>query len=470
MKQWKLRTQLSAGFLLIALATVAAVSLLANLLIARQFSAYVSAQQKSFADRIAAGLSYPYDAASGRWNAEYIHGVGMYAMADGYFIRVYGADGALVWDAESHDMAACSAIRTEMQAEMARLGRTGEGGFLTAEYPLAQDGQAVGRAEISYYSPYYYNENAFRFVDALNRILLWVGLAALAGAAVAGWFFARRIGRPVSCTAEAARQISAGNYAVRVGAAGPAWELAELSAAVDQMAAILEQQERLRRRLTTDVAHELRTPLATVSAHLEAMEEGVWEPTPERLGGCREEIVRLTGLVSDLQRLSQTEAESLRLEKEPVALAALARSVCGGFAAQLREAGLACRVEGQAATVQADPGRLRQVMTNLVSNAVKYSEPGGEVVVRVGETADTAFFSVTDTGIGIPPEDQTWIFERFYRTDASRSRKTGGTGVGLTISRAIVRAHGGEIAVRSEPGRGSCFTVTLPRETKGKNE
>lgn len=440
-----------------------------NLLIARQFSAYVAAQQKSFADRIAAGLSYPYDAASDSWNTEYIHGVGMYAMSDGYFVRVYAASGALVWDAESHDMAACSAIRAQMQAEMAKLGKTGEGSFLTADYPLARDGKTIGRAEISYYSPYYYNENAFRFVDALNRILLWVGLAALAGAAVAGWFFARRIVQPVSRTAEAARQISAGNYAVRVGSAGSARELAELSAAVDQTAAILEQQEMLRRRLTTDVAHELRTPLATVSAHLEAMEEGVWEPTQERLGSCREEIMRLTELVSDLQQLSQTEADSLRLEKEPVDLAVLAHAVCGAFAVQLRQAGLSCRVEGEPASAQADPKRLRQVMTNLISNAVKYSEPGGEVVVRTGKTAEAVFFSVADTGIGIAPADQAWIFERFYRTDASRSRRSGGTGVGLTISRAIVRAHGGDITVRSEPGRGSCFTVTLPRQDKQKN-
>lgn len=460
MKKWKLRTQLSAGFLLIVLATVAAVSLLANLLVTRRFAAYVAAQQKSFADRIAAGLSYPYDPAAG-WNTEYIHGVGMYAMADGYFVRVYDAAGAPVWDAESHDMAACSAIRTEMQARMASLGSAGDGRFLTAVYPLTQGSQTVGRAEISYYSPYYYNENAFRFVDALNRILLFVGLAALAGAAVAAWFFARRISGAVGRTAAATRRISVGDYAVRVGA-GTARELNELAAAVDQMAAMLAQQEMLRRRLTTDVAHELRTPLATVAAHLEAMEEGVWEPTPQRLGSCREEIARLTALVGDLQRLSQTEAESLQLEKEPVDLGAMAQSVCAAFAPQLQQAGLRCRVEGAAAPVPADKKRLRQVITNLVANAVHYSAPGGEIAVRVGESGAAAFFSVSDQGIGIAPQDQPWIFERFYRTDASRSRRTGGTGVRLTISRAIVRAHGGEITVRSAPGQGSCFTVRLP--------
>lgn len=463
MKKTTLRTQLSAGFLLISLATVAAVSLLANLFITKQFSAYVAAQQKAFADSLASGLSYPYDPAADRWNEEYIHGVGMYAMADGYFIRVYDDAGSLVWDAESHDMAACSAIRAEMQTKMTQMGQAGNGSFLTAEYPLLLDGQKIGTAEISYYSPYFYNENAFRFVDALNGILLWVGLVSLVGAAAAAFFFARRISRPLARAADAARQISAGNYAVRIGSSAAAQELFELSAAVDQMAAILEQQEMLRRRLTTDVAHELRTPLASVSAHLEAMEEGVWEPTPERLKSCREEIARLAELVSDLQKLSQTEAESLKLEKEPVDLAELACAAKSAFAAQLAEAKLRCRVESAPCRVESDRKRIRQVMANLLSNAIKYSEPGGEIVLRVGEASDTAFFSVTDQGIGIAPEDQSWIFERFYRTDASRSRKTGGTGVGLTISRAIVRAHGGEISVQSTPGEGSCFTVRLPK-------
>lgn len=464
MKKTSLRTQLSAGFMIIVLFAIALISLLSNVLIARQFSAYVAAQQKEFAESIAAGLSYPYDTETGQWNAEYIHGVGMYAMEDGYFIKVYDAAGRTVFDVENHDMAVCSSIREEVQQKMQHLGSK-SGSFLKRQYPLMREGKQIGSAEISYYYPYFYNENAFRFFEALNRILLGVGVLSMAGAALSAFFLARRIAAPVRETAEAARQISAGNYAVRLEKKSGSAELCALTEAIDQMAETLEQQDALRRRLTTDIAHELRTPLSSLSAYLEAMEEGVWEATPERLRSCREELRRFTDLVGDLQKLSRAESENLQLHLQQVDLKELAETGAAAVSANLKAAGLTLRVEAEQASVCADRNRLQQVLQNLLSNAVKYSESGGEIVIRTGETEDTAFFSVTDQGIGIAEQDLPWIFERFYRTDASRSRKTGGTGVGLTISRAIVRAHHGEITAESRPGKGSCFTVKLPKQS-----
>ena len=454
----RLRTQLSAGFALIVLVTVALVSLVSNLCINRQFEQYMAQQQKSASDDLAAGLTHLYDPASDAWNLDYIHGCGMYALHDGYILRIYDADGGVVWDAENHDMTLCHQIMEDISLRMAERRPRLEGDFVTHQYVLTQDGAAVGRAEISYYSPYSFNENAFRFLDALNVILLAVGTLSLLGAALAG-----RITAPIVRTTQITREIAAGNYGIRFMSRSGTQELDDLTQAVNQMAGALEAQEALRRRLTTDVAHELRTPLANVSAHLEAILEGVWEPTKERLQACCDEISRICRIVADLEQLRRAESDSLKLETVPVDLYALAVSAAVSFDAEIAAKGLHCEVTGAAAVVPGDERRLYQVVANLLSNAVKYTGDGGHIRLDVADAPDRGPLTVADDGIGIPEADRERVFERFYRTDRSRSRKTGGVGIGLTIASAIVRAHGGAICVESREGEGSRFTVTLPK-------
>lgn len=458
----KLSTQLSAGFALIVLITIFGISLAANLCISRQFEKYIEAKQKDVSDDIAAGLSHQYDMDTGTWNLDYIHGYGMYALGDGYVVRVYDSGGEIVWDAENHDMTLCHQVMESIRLRMDRERPELEGGFVTYYYDLEQAGTRVGAAEISYYSPYYFSENDFQFLTALNWVLVGIGILAVFGAVLAGIQLARRITAPISKTMDITKEISEGNYGIRFESEVKTKELRELTQAVNQMASALDRQEELRRRLTTDVAHELRTPLANVSSHLELMLEGVWEPTPDRLRRCYEEIGRIVRLVSDLDRLQQEESENLPLEKEPVDLLALARTVCAGFEAEFRAKALHAAVEGEAVVVPGDQHRLRQVLTNLVSNAVKYSHEGGTVRVCVSRAGRDGKIVVEDDGIGISREELPLIFQRFYRTDRSRSRKTGGAGIGLTIAKSIVQAHGGRITAQSEVGKGSRFCVILP--------
>lgn len=460
--KWKLSTQLSAGIALIVLLSVGAISLTANVWISRQFEAYVAAQQKSVSDNIASGLGLQYDGATGDWNTDYIHGYGMYALNEGYIIKVFDNDGNVVWDAENHDMTLCHQVMETISLRMAEKRPELAGNFISHCYDLEQNGVKIGTAEISYYGPYSLDENDFQFLAALNRILVIVGGLSILGAVLAGILLAKRVTLPISKTMDITKDISQGNYSIRLEAQPKTKELDALTQAVNQMASALQRQEMLRRQLTTDVAHELRTPLANVASHLELMREGVWEPTQERLGRCYEEIGRITQLVADLDRLRQVEEEDLKLAREPVELKDLAQSVCAQFAAEEKARGLACVVDGEEATVPADRNRLRQVVSNLVSNAIKYSPDGGMIRVTVSAGETQAQLIVEDQGIGIPEEELPLIFERFYRTDRSRSRKTGGAGIGLTIAKTIVQAHGGSIAAQSTAGEGSRFIVTLP--------
>ena len=459
----KISTQLAAGFAFIVLITVAVISITANGLISHQFEQYVAQQRKMSSEQLAQSLSFQYHAEDGTWNVDYIHGLGMYALKDGYLIRLSDAEGQVIWDAENHDMTLCHQIMQDIRTQMSQRRPDLDGNFTTYRYDLKQNDEVIGYLDVSYYSPYYLNESDFRFLDSLNRILLVVGICAAVAAAAAGAVLAKSLSVPLLKVTEITRKISDGDYGARLETEnGQTQEIAALSGAVNHMAESLERQETLRRRLTSDVAHELRTPVANVSLNLEMMLDEVWEPTKDRLQSCYEELGRISGIISDLEKLRQMEAENMNLELEPVNLLELAQAVETAFEPDLKKKKLTCEVSGEAAAVMGDQRRLHQVIFNLVSNAVKYSTEGGSIQIRVKQEKHKAVLIVEDQGIGMAEEELPLIFERFYRTDLSRSRKTGGAGIGLAIVKAIVQAHQGTVTVTSKVGCGSRFTVTLP--------
>ncbi len=235
--------------------------------------------------------------------------------------------------------------------------------------------------------------------------------------------------------------------------------------AINHLAQALSEQESLRKRLTSDVAHELRTPLSAVSSHLEAMIEGIWEATPERLQSCQEEIKRLGSLVADLQRLANIEDGNLKLSKTRVDLQEIAQTAVRNLESEGMKKQISLSVSGSPAYADADRERIIQVAMNLLSNALRYTPQNGHIEVETLETEAESILRVKDNGIGIPEQELPYIFERFYRTDKSRNRKTGGTGIGLTIAKSIVESHGGKITVESTVGEGSSFTVLLPKRT-----
>lgn len=277
--------------------------------------------------------------------------------------------------------------------------------------------------------------------------------------------FARRILRPVAALTSAVRRMESGDLEARVPARGDD-ELAGLAHAFNTMADRRVEDEEQRRRLVTDLAHELRTPLGNVLGYLEAAQDGVMPVTDELVGSLHEEAMLLQRLVDDLQTLSLAEAGRLALHLEPVDVAGLAESVAKAHRARAAAEGLTLQVNaapGPGPLVEADPERLRQALGNLVSNALRHTPKGGDVTLRVRVEDEAVVVEVQDTGEGIDPEHLPRVFDRFWRADASRSRGTGGSGLGLAICNRLVDSHGGSVTATSTPGNGSTFTVTLPR-------
>lgn len=303
------------------------------------------------------------------------------------------------------------------------------------------------------------------FRASFNEALTYSILAASLAALLVSLFFTRRVVAPLRAMMGASQRIAEGHYDQRVAVAGPD-ELGQLAERFNLMAERLEQTELMRRRLIGDVSHELRTPLTAIGGYMEGLMDGVLPATPETYEQVRHEAARLSRLVDDLQELSRVESGALHLDLRPLDVSMPLRTAARRLARQFDEKQVRLNLDlpAELPPVLADEDRLIQVLTNLVGNALMYTPAGGEVTVSAQKVGGELQVSVTDNGVGIPPEHLAHIFDRFYRVDKSRSRSAGGgSGIGLTIARHIVEAHGGHIRAAS-PGenKGSVFTFTLP--------
>lgn len=355
---------------------------------------------------------------------------------------------------------------------------TGRGGFVAV--PGRPGGTLLIRpgSNTTYGTLWVENANAAAaardrlFLNRLRRVTaISTGLGLLA-ALLISLFLARRIGRPIEALTRAARRMGAGDLGQRVPEEGSA-ETVALARSFNTMASNLATAQQLRQQMVADVAHELRTPLANIRGYLEAIEDGVVAADEATLRTLREEAAQLNGLIDDLQELAQAEAGTLRLDRGPVAPGELVERATDAARPRAAETLIALdsALEPDLPLVVADPQRIGQVLQNLLTNALRHTPQGGRITVMAGRTADgMVAFSVTDTGAGIAPDDLPHIFERFYRADSSRARATGGSGLGLTIARRLVEAHGGTIGATSTIGRGSRFTFTLPIAASGDRQ
>ncbi len=292
------------------------------------------------------------------------------------------------------------------------------------------------------------------FDQYVGRVLLIGAGAGVVLGTLAAWWLLRRILRPLDLLAAATRAIAAGDLGARVPAA-PDRELQRIADAFNQMAADLQRVEQLRRALVEDVAHELRTPLTSLQGYIEALADGVVEPTPEMLRTIHEEIVRLSRLVEGLDRLARGESESPAPAREAINLAALAARAAELQAPELarRRIGLRMDATDRLPPALADPDAIGQVLGNLMQNAARYADDGGEVRVTLTSTGASVRCAVANSGAEIPAGELPLIWERLYRVDRSRARSSGGSGIGLAIVRQIVEAHGGAVGASSADGR-----------------
>ena len=313
-------------------------------------------------------------------------------------------------------------------------------------------------------------DNEIRLFDLfgdLAETMVLVGIIAV----ILGVLLSRGLSAPIVTLSKAANQIGSGDLQQRVPVHNHSQELDDLARSFNRMATDLEKAEALRKNMLADISHELRTPLTVLSGQLQAALDKVYALDEEKLANLYGQTQHLIHLVEDLRLLAQAEAHQLTLAIASVNLADLWRELAANFSLVAQEKGIQFHVDtmDRLPHLQADPGRLRQVFSNLLANAIHHTLPGGEIVVSSAIEDEQVVLTIRDSGAGIAPEQLPHLFDRFYRTDASRTRDTGGSGLGLAIVKALVEAHDGEISAESAGhNRGSTFTVRLPMQLTNK--
>ncbi len=428
---------LALGFLGVALAAIALLTGLTVAFAAADVSQLVGQQRTDLTHAIAAAAGAAWDHNDSWQGADLSPALDLASRT--------GAD-AEILDAHGSRVTSSGSFAAEAGSPQFRANVIGEN-------------QRVGTAVVRF------SGSGLGTADHTLRIALLRAVAAAAGVAallalLSGVAVARRLTRPVGQIISVTRAMGAGERSARVGDVQAPSELREMASALDQMADMLDRHEQVRRDLVADVAHELRTPVAVLQAGHEALLDGVAEPTPEQLASLRDEVLRLARMVDDLQTLAAADAAALQLARRPCDLAEIAGTAADSLAGRYGAAGISLERQLEPAPVLVDPRWMHHVVTNLLTNALKFSRPGGHVIVDTGTTGTEAVLHVTDSGIGIPAAELPRIFDRFWR--GRQAVNTSGSGIGLAIAAELARAHGGSLTAESEPDVGTRVTLWLP--------
>ena len=334
--------------------------------------------------------------------------------------------------------------------------------------PIIENGQVIG-IFIPSSVPFQGSQRELEFIERTNLILFY---GALIGAVIAlflGIFLSRTITRPIRELTKATHAISEGDLSQQVKVRTKD-ELGELATAFNKMSAELSRSVNSRKQMTADIAHELRTPLSLILGHAEAVHDGVLPPTKENFEIIREEATRLEHLVNDLRTLSLADAGELSITLQTIEPERFLQEVASLYQIQTRKKNIKLELDiaSPLPTLEVDPGRITQVLTNILDNATRHTPEGGIIRISAMKIGENIEITIQDTGPGLPAEEVERIFERFYRADTSRQRdgaQQGGSGLGLAIAKSIVQAHDGQLSVESEPGKGLKVIISLPRNS-----
>lgn len=439
----RIASRLALSFGMLSVLSVMLLGGLVNFLLDRRFTDYLGRGQQQRRSAIADDLAALY-AENGGWPTQPPRPEGRR--------RGMGPDDVIVVD--------------NTGKEVMRAGRPDfHRGRPEVTIPILVSGKRVGTAYARLAGPMWGMSPAEAdFRRQINDSILRAGLSSALLVVLACWLVARSLARPLGHLARSAEVLGSGDLTVRANLKGRD-EIGQLGRAFDVMAERLQEAEVLRKQLTADIAHELRTPLSAVRGYLEGMQDGVLAPDEETLEACHRETMRLVDLVQDLQTLATSDAGGMKLALAEVDLREAVQQAVKAISSAFPEAKVELVLPADEIDCRtlADDELFQRAVRNLLVNACKYSPAGAPVTVRLTCHPGELSLQVRDRGVGISPEDLPRIFDRFYRADPSRTRSTGGSGLGLTLARSIARLHGGDLQAASQPGKGSLFTLTLPR-------
>lgn len=439
-----LREELRSNFIFIAVLSIIIVAVISNVSINIFFSKYLREARERDDEKVLAYVQKVYGDYKGL-TPDAIMSIVHYSFSETVTVVFKDKEGKVIWSSNSGDMMHCldGAVVEESTLEF-------------RSYPVDFKDSGIASVEIGRIKSIVGSVEDKRFLGAINlafglAVILSVIIGLISSSRVAGRFL-----KPIYSIRENIDLIEKGKYKALVPVETKTYELDEMSKSIEELSLRLYQQEALRRRMTTDMAHELRTPLATLQSHIEAFMDGVWKADMEKLSIVHGEVLHLTKLIKALNDLAIIENDEIKINKKTIDLSKVLKEVGERFEALAAAKNITIKYDIQEEIMmEGDLDHLQRIFINILSNSYKYTNEEGEIFIGLSRTGERAKAVISDTGIGISEKDLKLVFERFYRSDISRSRGTGGTGIGLTITKTLVEANGGSIAIESQLGKGT---------------
>lgn len=459
-----IKWQLLLSFVSLSFILVGAFSWITLNLLESHFADYVRERQESELEEYSTDLENLYQQ-NGTWeeNSQAIQRVGRNALQQAVIVKIYDEDGQLLWQPSPSEE---EEANTQMQDHLLHMEKTVwdiESDYLQTSVTLYDGAEEIGTLEVQSVSPHAYTQHDALFISGMKSTVVLVALISLLIPLFFALLVAKKLSSPIVTINDFTKEIAKGHYSSLSLEETGIREIDDLLVSVNDLSLQLQHQQKIRNRLSSDIAHEIRTPLTTLKGNIEAMIDGVWEISEERLYRCYEEASRITRLIGEIDRINELESQESQLQKTTFNLTELAQQIVDNFQPMLVENKLNCFVSGDRVFISADRDKIHQVLTNLLANAIKFTPSGGRIDLYVSQSKGTTSFRIIDNGQGIPPEEVGQIFERFYMAEPSRNSKLGGQGIGLSIVKGIVNAHQGTISVDSIYGKGTTFTINLPK-------
>lgn len=447
-----IRKRLSILFAACSIGAILLIILFVNITISDKFNQYMVDIQNRRYERIVDFLVEAYKK-EGKWTessgAELMHE----AYMGNYCLSLYDSNKKVIWGMDPNDMRNRFHLNTMLTND--------KGVYQTNTFDIKVDDKVVGYVSIGQYSSVLLTEEDMNFKTSINKSIIASGILTLIIITALSLYISKQFSMPIKEVANMSVKLSKGKFDLRSSTKSNIEELDNLRESINVLAEKLKQQDMLRRRLVSDISHEIRTPLNVLQNNIEAMIDGVFPVTSDRLNNLNEEVIRFGKLLNNLNILKGFEAEEAALVLANVELYELLEDICSGFSIAVENKQLNFQYSKEKVKdyiITADKDKLKQVFINLISNAIKFTNKGGTIKVRLYEEMDKFIVEIKDNGIGIKKEDLPFIFERLYRGDKSR-HETEGNGIGLTIASNILKMHSASIEAESEEGKGSTFRV-----------
>lgn len=451
-----LHSRLLIIFLVLSLGGIILVSIAIQLGFNDSFHDYLQQKRQDQVSKVIELLQDEYDqngTITGEMSTLLFH---HQAMSEGLYYQLIDRKGDLILDS------------TKMAGMMGMMGDSPQGDvdlhqMNVKTYSVVSKGAQIGTLKV-YYSNNLVNGES-EFLNQFHKYILFAVIIMIFIAVLASFLLSKWLTKGIREMKKAAKEWKAHHLDARIAQQKMPEEMEQLAEAFNELAESLSYQDNLRKQFTSDLAHELRTPLATLRSQLEAFLDGVFEPTNERLTQSHGELMRLVRLVNQLEKLMAAENPKIQLQKKWIDVNQTVYGILQQLEPLFHEKAISFSVyfPGDNIRIEVDPDRFKQIISNILTNALKYTPSGGKVSFHVKQVEKGVVFLIEDNGIGIAKEDLPHVFERFYRGDKSRDRKTGGIGIGLSIVKALVQAHQGQIEIESEQGKGTKVSIIFPR-------